>query len=194
MLLDISSGNSKGGWMEEIDGEETFMPVAVPWGTKGFTNTIKEMQGGDGFAEAAAKLRIRLLRPAIREEVGRKQGMRNRPRVYLIGGIAWATSTLASRRSQSAFPPLKPQNFDTLYNRAILPNAEQLFCGNPSGEVKKVCQAFAPENLIAGLEILRTFSEEMNFRGKEKVFFVRDSLYAWPMGYIMARCKADNQC
>ena len=210
VVLDIGSGDTKGGYLEKNDGHETFVPVSVPWGTKSFSNAVdKELDKKENkiddwsvkaapFANAASELRKRLLRPAIHQEVSRKPGLINHDRVYLIGGIAWATSTLIQPYSKSAFPVMHPQYFDTLYNRAKSEDAvKKFFDENPFRktypDIEKVSKAFTPDNLVAGLEILRTFSEEMHF-GKKNLFFIRDSLYAWPLGYIRKRCEDEHTC
>ena len=199
IVIDIGSGDTKGGYMEiSPDSPSSFIPVSVPWGTKKFTEEVDKQRGETNFAETAAKLRAKLIRPAVQEVVSAKQGMSNKPRVYLIGGIAWAATTLIKPKDQSAFPRIQAHHFDNLYDRVILPNALYTQCDeNPLREenpnIKKVCNTFTMDNIIAGLEILKTFSQEMEF-AKKTVFFIRDSLYAWPLGYISKRCEEDNQC
>ena len=94
--------------------------------------------------------------------------MTNKTRIYLIGGNAWATTTLAQPKSKSAFPRIQAHQFDTLYKQVIQPNALNTLCAeNPqretSPDIQKVCNTFTMDNLVAGLEILRTFGQEMNF-------------------------------
>jgi hypothetical protein len=130
--------------------------------------------------------------------VDRYPGLDTRSRVYLIGGIAWAVTTLVQPKSRLHYPTIYPRHFDTLYNLAVRGDARNRLCDeNPSKndnpDIGKVCQTFTIDNLIAGLEILKTFSEEMNFSQKS-VFFIRDSLYAWPLGYLKAKCKDDGTC
>jgi len=203
VVLDIGSGDTKGGYMEIQEGHEEFIPVAVPWGAKTFTNEVdKQMKNAkalnDEFPEWAARLRVSLLRPFVHDEVSRKPGLINRTRVYLIGGIAWATSTLAHPEVNGPFPSIHTEYFDMLYRRAILSDAaSKIYSANVMEQypaIEKVRKAFTPENLVAGLEILRTFSDEMQFKNKDALFFIRDSLYAWPLGYITHRCMKDKTC
>jgi len=203
VVLDIGSGDTKGGYIEFHDGKEEFIPIAVPWGTKSFANEVdKQMKNAklpeEKFHVWAARLRSDLLRPAIHDEVSRKPGLINRTRVYLIGGIAWATSILVHPQADGPFPDIHVSYFDTLYKQAILPNAASKLYSATIMEkypvTEKVRKAFTPENLVAGLEILRTFSDEMRFKNKDRVFFIRDSLYAWPLGYISHRCTQEKTC
>ena len=199
LLIDIGSGDTKGGYMEASPKSPSkFIPISVRWGTKSFNNEVNKQRGDANFAETADKLRAKLLRPAVQEEMKAKPGMTNKTRIYLIGGIAWATTSLAQPKSKSAFPRIQAHQFDTLYKQVIQPNALNTLCAeNPqretSPDIQKVCNTFTMDNLVAGLEILRTFGQEMNFT-KKNVFFIRDSLYAWPLGYISKRCKEEDKC
>lgn len=83
------------------------------------------------FADKAKELREHKLIPAIKSEASRVPGLKNKNRVYLIGGISWAVSTLLSldspkyaRRSltgdQAIYTVMNfksPSDVDQLYNR-----------------------------------------------------------------------------
>jgi hypothetical protein len=187
VVLDIGSGYAKGGYLEKYaDGKEEIISAVVPWGTQTFTDEInKSNKSQVAFHEVAEKLCQDTLFPIIHDKLSNKLGFVNSTRVYLIGGIAWATSTLVHPNDNGPFPVMNVKDFDTLHNQAISPNA--------AANLDKVRNAFSPDNIVAGLKILKAFSEEMGFKDK-KMFFIRDSLYAWPLGYILDRCKKDNTC
>ena len=196
VVLDIGSGNSKGGYMEVVGDEKRFVSFEMKYGTKSFSDMVSK-QGGN-FKETSANLRKNELQPAIKELVGRKPGMINRDRVYLLGGISWTLSNLVQPRNKLHFPPIYPAHFDTLYGRAIAPDAEKRLCSqNPDRDVnkdiQKICDIFTINDVIAGMDLMKTFSEEMRFKNKH-VFFMRDSLYAWPLGYLKARCESEGKC
>ena len=200
VVLDIGGADTKGGYLEVYEGHEEFVPIAVPWGTKTFTNAVEKQMDKppqSAFPAMAMNLGRSVLRPIIHEEVSRKQGLINRTRVYLIGGIAWATSTFVHPDNKGPFPVMKVNVFNKLYQQAILPNAAaNLYSVDAMSKypaIEKVRKAFTPDNIVAGLEILKAFSDEMRFKDK-KMFFIRDSLYAWPLGYITHRCKQDSSC
>jgi hypothetical protein len=198
LLMDIGSGNTKGAYMEVQGGRPQLTGFEIPWGVKTFSDEVDRQRGAKPFKDVSAQLRGSLLRPATRELVGRKPGMALHNRVYLIGGIPWALTTLVQPANKQHFPRIYPAQFDTLYTRAVAPNATQRLCAaNPerrvNPDIEKVCQVYTVENLIAGMDLLKTFSEEMKF-GEKTLFFMRDSLYAWPLGYLKARCQKEGKC
>ena len=196
VVLDIGSGNTKGAYMEVMGEEKRLIDFAIPWGTKKFTKQVDNQRGDGSFKDASARLRQGLLLPEIREVVERKQGMAMHDRVYLLGGISWALANFIQPKNTQHFPRVFPEHIETLYNNAIRPNARRKLCDeNPqrTEEIDRICQTFDVNNIIAGMDLLKTFSEEMKFKDKT-VFFMRDSLYAWPLGYLKARCQAEGKC
>ncbi|CAK0741233.1 exported hypothetical protein [Gammaproteobacteria bacterium] len=195
VLLDIGSGDSKGGYLDE---RLAFIPYSVPWGTKSFTNEVNKTRGDENFVDVATKLRNSILRPAVHEEMDKKPGILTHNRVYLIGGIFWAVATLTQPENKQPFTEIRPEHFGALYDLVVVPESMTALCkDNKMQEVNpdlnKVCHTFDTNNLVAGLDILKTFAEEMRFSEKD-VFFIRNSLYAWPFGYLKTRCKLENKC
>lgn len=55
LLIDVGSGNTKGGYFTDLDKVETF---SIPFGTVSFTTKIKNiLNKGESFADVATKLR-----------------------------------------------------------------------------------------------------------------------------------------
>ena len=202
VVLDIGSGNTKGAY-QELRGKNKYIETfELKWGSKTYSDEVDKQLGQNSFIDTSKKLRYALLRPAVKELVGRKPGMVNkRDRVYLIGGIGWALKTFTQPGNRQHFPVILPQHIDNLYRRAIAPNATSRLCqDNPDRpiepDIDKICvsgNAFTVDNLIAGMDFLKSFSEAMKFQEK-KVFFMSDSLYAWPLGYLRHQCEKDKKC
>jgi hypothetical protein len=195
LVLDIGSGNTKGAYQEKTGEKPRLVDFAIPWGTLTFSKQVDNERGDGNFKDTSARLRHSLLQPEIRDEMARKQDMAH-GRVYLLGGISWALANLAQPGNAQHFPRVFPEHIETLYNEAIRPNARRRLCEeNPrrNEEINRVCQTFSVDNIIAGMDLLKTFSEEMKFKDKT-VFFMRDSLYAWPLGYLKTRCEKEGKC
>ncbi len=216
IVIDIGSGNTKGSYYNTSTGRiDTF---EIKYGTKTFSRMVDEQRGSRGFPEAAQILRDREIRPIIRSEASRLPGLSNKQRVYLIGGIPWAVSTLLSLDSpvyaersathdQEIYTVMNfraPSDVDRLYNRAIGAKAVELICTqnididsitDPMKKEKRIrdinniCTGiFSIDQLIGGMEIIKAFSLELQFPDKH-VFFIQNALYAWPLGYIQDRLQ-----
>ena len=196
VVLDIGSGNSKGGYMEVVGDEKRFVSFEMKYGTKSFSDMASK-QGGN-FKEASARLRKTELQPAIREIIARNPDILDRDHIYLLGGISWALTNLIQPRNILPFPPVYPAHFDTLYARAIAPDAEKRLCSQNQDrdinkDIQRACDIFTIKDMIAGMDLMKAFSQEMGFKNKH-IFFARDSLYAWPLGYLKARCESEGKC
>lgn len=219
VVIDIGSGNTKGGYYDtSMDRIATF---EVKYGTKTFAKKIDDQKKDKSFSDKAKNLRENELRPLIRSEANRIPGLLNKQRVYLIGGIPWATSTLLSldsphygKRSATGDQAIytvmnfkKPSDVDLLYNRVTGSRAIEQVCEDNASanlftdilkkeerlkEANKICDSvFNMHQLTAGLEILKALALELRFNEKH-VFFIQNALHAWPIGYITEKI-AENQ-
>ncbi|NJL39110.1 MAG: hypothetical protein HC899_21940 [Leptolyngbyaceae cyanobacterium SM1_4_3] len=182
VLTDIGSGNTKGTFLNSDNQHVTF---SIPFGTVTFTDEVKRIQGNAGFQEAAEGAKKELTQ-LISNEIQRKPGMQNSPRVYLSGGISWALSTLVRPCSEEysvtgkqeerfdSFVPIRSEDIATFYYNATQaqkalfePNLDA--CSDERRaevleDIEKIRNdIFSTENLIAGAEILRVFDKELGF-------------------------------
>lgn len=191
LSLDIGGGNSKGAY-REIAGLVTY---DIPYGTKSFVKHIRDRVPGASFAARAAAARADLIDPQIRSIATRLSGIGNRDRVYLMGGIIFALVTHTQPDTKASFPIVEMRHIDGLMQKASRPDAVSVLCtDNPrlttNKNLKRACDSFQPEDLIAGLELLRSFIKEMRLDNK-RLFFMRDSMFAWPMGFAIAKVRGD---
>lgn len=187
MVVDFGGGNVKGSY-KNLEREGAVESFSIPWGTKTITQYLNNSRGGEDFNFASEKFRQSVLVPLIRQEFSQKTYAATRPRIYLVGGIVWAVSNLSQPRSTASFPTITIADIETTYARATAPNGIANLCEtNPdlkvNADIARICKNFPGDQLIAGLQLLRTFASGMNFSQK-KVFFFRDSQYAWPLGYL----------
>ena len=100
VLLDIGSGNTKGGAEQPGGGLMTF---GIPLGTVTFSDMVKKVAGPDGFAGVAAVLRKHVVTPQLLESLEGKQELLRRKRVYLAGGTIWAVVTFTRPADRGDF-------------------------------------------------------------------------------------------
>lgn len=70
----------------------------------------------------------------------------------------------------ASFTRLRAEDINTFYNKDI-------------NKIQK--DAFSENDLIAGAEILRAFSQELKFGEKDSIFFARYAIDALPIGYLI---------
>jgi exopolyphosphatase/pppGpp-phosphohydrolase len=198
LLLDVGSGNSKGGYR---DGDKGCVSASVPYGSVTFTDAIKKRADKGSFAEAAVLLRREVLVPAIRKAVEGKPGLLKRERVYLSGGAVWAMATLLRPGDRGAYVALTAEDVEA-YRKLLLktPGAfpePDLTSITDAGirreaqkEIERVKETFKPEQLLAGAEILKALSDEVGFGKENKAYFARNGYLAWILAYVAERSAA----
>jgi hypothetical protein len=202
ILLDIGSGNTKGGYQEGNSEDDQFVTMTLPHGTVSFTDEIaKRSLTSDNFSQQAEKLRAEILLPAFRQELGRKPGLINRRHVYLSGGIVWAMVTLLHPANREANVNITADDVKTFTQRA-LSGDETLLNPTLSGiqdpktrqeaeeDVQRVKESFSPQNLIAGAELLQAAYSEFKLADKEVYFSRYNSMgWGWLLTYIKSQAS-----
>jgi tetratricopeptide (TPR) repeat protein len=196
--VDIGSGNTKGGFLtgEKLERVE---PFSMPFGTESFFRYI-ESQKLDrllGFDSLARLMEKDFIIPAVRKELDGKSGLRTRQLVHLIGGIAWATTTLLyPEQINEAFVPVAPAQIKKLkealianYEIVTVPNLD--FITDPAvrkkaqQELDAVKKSFNREELIAGAIILDAITTYLNNQQPAKRFvYARYGYIGWISGFV----------
>jgi serine/threonine protein kinase len=212
ITVDIGSGNTKGAFLKDKKDYETY---EVPVGTGDFSREIDQKRGDTSFVLAAEKQRKEVVIPQIRNVMQRKPALQNSPRIYLAGGISWALATLTHpcdpeqtvvRKEErvSSYTRLRAEDINTFYNNATR-DRKTLFQPNLSTckpeQLKKVQKdiakiqkdTFSENDLIAGAEILRAFSQELKFAEKDSIFFARYAIDALPIGYLIQQLETSKK-
>ncbi|MFP5513986.1 MAG: hypothetical protein ACLGJC_12970 [Alphaproteobacteria bacterium] len=199
VLVDVGGGNTKGAYLDLASGTPKVSTFSVPWGTNSATEDIQKSRGDKDFATTATMWRQEQFVSRLRTVLQNRQGVTNRKRYYLIGGTPWALSTLTRPESKLRFPRIRKADVERLYNDASAADGSARLCtGNrhrkPGSDVERVCDIFSMNNLIAGTQILAGLFQEMDMGANGKhVFFMRDSQFAWPLGYLGDRLDARRQ-
>jgi serine/threonine protein kinase len=214
ITVDIGSGNTKGSFLKDAKKKE-YENYEVAVGTGDFSREIDKKRGSEKFVTAAEKARKEIVVPQIREAIQRKPGILNSPRIYLAGGISWALATLThpcdkdqtvKRKEErvAGFTKLRAEDITTFYNNTTR-DRKTLFQPNLSAcspeqltraqkDIAKIQKdTFSENDLIAGAEILRAFSEELKFSEKESIFFARYAIEALPIGYLVQQLETTKR-
>ncbi len=208
VLVDIGSGNTKGGYqlLRQVAvgrPDYDYVTWGIPKGTVTFTNEVNKVAGESAdfqtFARSAQAISNKSLATLIQSELSRKPGLLNRKKVYLSGGIIWSMVTLLHPEDRRSFVPVTLDDINTFYNRAV---SDPTALMNPDltkirdntarfeaeREVESVRNTFTPKNLIAGAEILKTVSAELNFNGK-RLIFARFGYLSWILSYVRLQAE-----
>jgi exopolyphosphatase/pppGpp-phosphohydrolase len=194
VLIDVGSGNTKGGY---VGPQNQFVSISMPYGTVSFTERVKK--AGGSFPDQVRKLRNELLAPALKKEISRAAELNDRPRVYLSGGIVWATATFTHPGETLAFTPLSVSDLNEMQNRLTadpgkypMPDLsgmkDEAKRSRALAEIKRVQKVFSPEQLLAGTQILKALADEMQLEArKRQIYFARYGYLGWILAYVMEK-------
>lgn len=204
MLIDIGSGNTKGGYQQVASAPVTgiprdeFVTLGIPFGTVTFTNEATRYRKAEGdlkeFALDATMIGPKVLNDPLSKEIAKRPGLAARERLYLTGGIVWAMTTLLYPENRRAFTPLTAEDIERFHYLArsdmnALLNPDLSFITDQARrlaaqkEIDSVKAAFTPKNLVAGSEILRAVSTEFKLQNK-KIWFARFGQFSWILSYV----------
>ncbi len=193
VLLDIGSGDTKGG---ALDGDKGIITFGIPFGTVTFTDLVKARAGKGDFAATAAALRAEVLRPALEKQLQRKKSLAARGRVYLSGGTVWALATLLRPEERGAHVPLSAADIDAFHKLLLaspgaVPVPDLSKIADPEvrkqarREVEQVRRTFTREHLLGGTEILKALAAAFHFGDEgRQVAFARNGYLGWILGYV----------
>ncbi len=198
VAIDIGSSNTKACYV--ADAGRPGQPPRIhgfellALGTKTFAARVQaelQKRGLDQakFASVAQELRRGEVRQNLAQALSNNPGL-SLPRLYLAGGIVWATSNLVRPcGSDPDWADFKTNDVVILANR--LKKGDGYFVdtacasGN-TGQIDKIKavvadihNTFTPEQLIAGTELLQAMAEQLHFDAKEKIFFAKVARDSW---------------
>lgn len=212
MVVDIGSGNTKGGFIVGAPPSSSFEAFEMRYGSRSLAARVDGLAGNDRNRWNAALVnaaRTEIGREAQRA-VSRNPGFATRPRAYLVGGAVWAMTTAMhpgpSVDDSVHWVPLRTRDiaafreaafagtaFNIEANEGLAARMGRLRAENPAAAeraralIQRVSETIAPDQARAGAEILSTLSREFRFGQKEALFFSKEGLYAWPSMYLLQR-------
>ncbi|MBC7875342.1 MAG: hypothetical protein H7Y01_15180 [Ferruginibacter sp.] len=200
-LIDIGSGNTKGGFFP-YGNTTDFKHFQLSWGTKSTANATEKMCGDDKTITNFNKQLYRVLAGAENSEiiyaVNSSGAYPVSDNIAVSGGIAWAAATLMFPEllDNSVIPITYAElekfneklsgNFGVLspaYLTRLITNTEEK---QPIlKELKRIHQVFDQKSLMSGtgllLKIMRQF--ESAFAGKQ-FFLVKNGQVGWVSAYV----------
>lgn len=212
MVIDIGSGNTKGGFIVGTPPNTGFEAFELAYGSRSLAGYVNGRNGNNPRrwnATLISEARTQIGQPA-RRAVDRNPGFATRPRAYLVGGAVWALASTMhpglsvdpdahwvpiSARDIAAFreAAFAGNAFNIETNSGLAARLSRLRAENPAREsearalVQRVGEVIAPEQARAGAEILSVLAREFRFAQKDAIFFSKEGLYAWPSMYLLRR-------
>lgn len=197
-LLDIGSGNTKGGYLENYDTDPHYVTADVALGIVTATNEMDKAATSEAEKAAlkeleksnktdiknviyAERVRANTFEPALSKELASKAGLVNRKHMYLSGGINWALATLTHPGvwDSDGMVHLTVQDInDFTYlakvdpQRLLHPDLSSIKDEETRKRVEKDIQrigdTFNAKNLMAGGELLQALINVCKLRDKDK--------------------------
>jgi hypothetical protein len=196
-LIDVGSNKTNGGYF--MDASQSFDAVYFPVGTKSFVSMVKSKSPVTitDFAATADMLWRDSLAQMVRDELGRRAGLRNRSATYLGGGIVWCIATyLYPDKVDDNYVELTPEDIHrfrnlvvTNYTKAIQPDISNISKESLMLDAKKTISraqnTYDQLSLIAGAVWVEGLMKELNATQPVKRFYFSKYAYVgWISGYI----------
>jgi tetratricopeptide (TPR) repeat protein len=196
-LIDVGSNKTNGGYF--MDASQSFDAVYLPVGTKSFVSMVKSKSpvNMNEFATVADKLWKDSLSQMVRDELGRRAGLRNRSATYLGGGIVWCIATyLYPEKCDDNYVELTPEDIHRFramvvnnYVKTIQPDISNISKESLMLDARKTISraqnTYDQQSLIAGAVWIDGLMKELNTTQPVKRFYFSKYAYVgWISGYI----------
>ncbi|MEO5590904.1 MAG: tetratricopeptide repeat protein [Chitinophagaceae bacterium] len=196
-LIDVGSNKTNGGYF--MDASQSFDAVYFPVGTKSFVSMVKNKNpfNINEFARYAETIFKDSLSRIVRDELGRRAGLRNRSATYLGGGIVWCIATyLYPEKVDDNYVELTPDDIRRFRNMVVnnFTKTIQPDISNITNEtlmldarktISRAQNTYDQESLIAGAVWIDGLMKELNTTQPVKRFYFSKYAYVgWISGYI----------
>lgn len=211
-LIDIGSGNTKGGYFPS-GNKENFKLFQLSWGTKSSANAVEKRLEEDKTLSNFNKQLYRVLAGSANDEIiyaVNSSGAYNMSdNIAFSGGIAWSVATLISPELiDNPVVPITYEEVEKFYERTFKDYASlsgeavvktitdpMLNKVSIAKEIKRVNQVFDQQSLMAGsgllLKIMRQFEGVYE---KKQFFLVKNGQVGWVSAYVDENIsKADSR-
>jgi hypothetical protein len=201
-LIDIGSGNTKGGYFP--NGNTTdFKLFQLSWGTKSTANAVEKRLDDDKTMSNFNKQLYRVLAGSANDEVVYSVNLSGAynmsDNIAFSGGIAWSVATLINPELlDNPVVPVTYEEVEKFYERIyknynslsgeeiVKPLSDQTLNKTAiTKEVKRVNQVFDQQSLMAGtgllLKIMRQFE---GIYEKKQFYLVKNGQVGWVSAYV----------
>ena len=201
-LIDIGSGNSKGGFFP-YGNDSYFYLFQLSWGTKSTANATEKMCGDDKSHENYARQLIRVAAGAENSEIAYAVNTSGSypvsDHIAFSGGIAWATATLLYPELNNN--PVVPVTYEDVerFHKRVTENyssfsesylMSKLTTGKwdkklISSEIKRVHGVFDQRSLMAGSALLLRVMRQFKSVNEAKQFYlIKNGQVGWVSAYV----------
>lgn len=192
IIMDIGSGNTKGGFIETESGKTTFYDFNMDLGTMSFSNLLAKKYSTFKIPDFISL--VDEYSPKLNTDVKTMYDSQtissNKKRVYASGGSVWAFFTLFnnddSRNNLQEFKLEDIYKYDVILKNDF-DTYKDLATKNP--EVARVLKTFTHENLIASNAILIATLSNIKKIESKKLFFAKQPEISWVVSYISDKMK-----
>ncbi|AHE95403.1 hypothetical protein THERU_00635 [Thermocrinis ruber] len=192
IFVDVGSGNTKIGYLENVGGSINVRSFEIPYGTVSLTERASK---GKDFRTELVEVLSKEVEPVLKREAQKNPAYLNRQNVFLVGGIVWAITTLQKPgQVEEAYVKLSssdirnftltiPKNTDRVLNPDLSKLKPELR-DKAKKQIEKVKDVFSVDNLYAGGMLLDSIGRTLNFE-KRNLIFPRYG--NWLVGYVVLR-------
>ncbi len=201
-LIDIGSGNTKGGYFPNGNTKEMKM-FSLNWGTKSVSNETEKRSGDDKTIANFSKNVKRVLNSSVNDEIVYAVNTSNAyamsDYIALSGGISWSVATLLypELTTHSVIPvsydditefvnkvTVTPQQFELAHiEKGLKQTADEQ--KQILTEVAKVHKAFDQKALISGSNLLLQIMRQFSGAHDKKLFYlVKNGQVGWISAYV----------
>lgn len=204
VVIDIGSGNTKAAFYFEQDGEGNLQTGEITSGSSLLARAIEAQAPGDPeFGEALAEYASSVVMNDVRTAAV-NAGFVSQPRVYLSGGVVWAMASSlhpeTAETKELQFTRLAGEDIEKWAREVIadprrayqyreLPGMTEEDKANAADTMARVRKIFSPRQMQAGATIILCLHQGWDFRHRERIYFAKRALYAWPRGYLAAKLE-----
>ena len=202
-LIDIGSGNTKGGFFPYDNDLSNFKLFQLTWGTKSVANAVEKKMDADKSVVNFRNQLYRVLAGSADDEIiyaVNSSGAYNiNDNIVFSGGIAWSVATLISPELiENPVIPVTYEEVEKFYNRIFADHASLASASvikqinDPyidkdmvAKEVERVNKVFDQKSLLAGtgllLKIMRQFE---GIYEKKDFYLVKNGQVGWISAYV----------
>ncbi len=202
-LIDIGSGNTKGGFFPYDNNLNNFKLFQLTWGTKSVANAVEKKLDADKSVVNFRNQLYRVLAGSADDEiiyaVNASDAYNINDNIVFSGGIAWSVATLISPELiENPVIPVTYEEVEKFYNRifdehasltsaAIVKQVNDPYVDKVmvTKEVDRVNKVFDQKSLLAGIGLLLKIMRQFEGIYEKKDFYlVKNGQVGWISAYV----------
>lgn len=196
LLIDIGGGNTKGGYVDVINDENTvFFPVNLDLGTITLTEKIKKKINSEKITDFTNEsiLYSTTLKTEVFEMLNKRAKTFDKSNVYTSGGAVWAFYTLFTVGEAHENFNMYALDDVLKYDQILKYNFEKFQAlAKTDKEVDRVLNTYSQKHLISANNILISCLQNLDIKENKKIYFVKNGQIAWLLSYIADSAKGSK--